>query len=460
MGRDGGDQAGTLLSRYECKYLVTPSVASDIRQFISPFMTLDSNAREGRSYPICSLYLDTFDLHFYRQTLTGEKNRCKLRVRSYSDDSSTPVFLEVKGRVNDIVWKRRAKLPPSIALALLREGDGAWTDPRTRKVLEDLDFFAGHVSVAAARPFLRVKYMREAYEAVGGDTLRITFDTDVMCCPTLDANLSFNGKGWIPTSVPGVILEIKFTERYPAWTGEMIRIFGLQKQSVPKYVLSVDRFFAVDGEGGPRIRRAPRRRPVREIVGKRVGSDALAPAPQATEPERVPSERGVAFTAPGNGPSIAKTAPSAAPPAPQILRTIQTPVPPAVAIDDNSMLISWIIASEDEIVKRLDAIFPGDNGAIPIFTRPSTVAVVAADEPRVAVPFDVVKSAEQDFIAQILAELDAELDSPSATGVFERTPKLEPMTEPIPSYPRVSPSVLEARPVLGWDERPASARKS
>jgi hypothetical protein len=258
MGRDGVDGDSALRSRYECKYLVTPGVASDIRRFISPFMLPDTYARnrQGHSYPICSLYLDTFDLHLYRQTVAGEKNRFKLRVRAYSDDPSTPVFLEVKRRVNDVVLKRRAKLSRSEASALLREGESAWTNSGTREVVADLADFAGHVTVAAARPFLRVRYVRQAYESVAGDNLRITLDTDVACCPTLDTILSLNGEGWIATPLPGPILEIKFTERYPAWVGEMIRIFGLQRQSVPKYVLSVDRFFAVDGEGGPRIRRA------------------------------------------------------------------------------------------------------------------------------------------------------------------------------------------------------------
>jgi hypothetical protein len=256
MRRDGGDGNGALQSRYECKYLVTPSVASDIRQFISPFMVPDTYDVGGHGYPICSLYLDTLDLHLYRQTVAGEKNRFKLRVRSYSDDPSTPVFLEVKRRVNDVVLKRRTKLARTEVSALVCDGDSAWTDARTRDVVADLESFAGHVSVAAARPFLRVKYVRQAYQSIGGDPLRVTLDTNVQWCPTLDAKLSMGGEGWIPTSLPGPILEIKFTERYPAWIGEMIRVFGLHRQSVPKYVLSVDGYFAGGGERGRRTPRA------------------------------------------------------------------------------------------------------------------------------------------------------------------------------------------------------------
>lgn len=239
-----------LRSRYECKYLVSPEVANDIRWFIEPFMVPDRYAQErpGYRYPICSLYFDTLDLHLYRQTAAGEKNRFKLRVRSYSDDPATPVFLEVKRRINDVILKRRAKLPREVASAMLATGITDRLEGSTRELLADLDFFSGHLTVAAATPFLRIRYLREAYEAKGGDPLRITFDTEIAWLPTPAVDFQLGAEGWIQTPVPGTVLEIKFTDRYPAWVGGMIREFGLNRQSVAKYVLSVDSFFAESGQ--------------------------------------------------------------------------------------------------------------------------------------------------------------------------------------------------------------------
>ena len=37
-----------------------------------------------------------------------------------------------------------------------------------------------------------------------------------------------------------MILEIKFTERFPWWVQDLIRTFGLGQRAVPKYVWSVD----------------------------------------------------------------------------------------------------------------------------------------------------------------------------------------------------------------------------
>lgn len=240
---------GLLPSRYECKYLVSGDTATEIRGFIQPFMVPDRFARRrtGHCYPISSLYFDTLDLALYRQTSSGEKNRFKLRVRSYSDDPGTPVFLEVKRRVNDVILKRRAGLPRDVAIDMLTTGNSTRLEGSTSELLADLAYFTGHVTVAGARPFLRVRYDREAYEAVGGDPLRITLDTHIAWLPTSTADFALSGEGWRSASVPGTVLEIKFLDRYPRWVGEMIRAFGLQRQSVAKYALSVDSLFGRPG---------------------------------------------------------------------------------------------------------------------------------------------------------------------------------------------------------------------
>jgi hypothetical protein len=250
-----------LPSRYECKYLVSHAVVRDVRSFIAPFMRPDefARSRDGYRYPICSLYLDTHDLHLYRQTVHGEKNRFKLRVRSYSDEPDDAVFLEVKRRVDQVVVKRRAKLAREDAIAFLNGDRHAGVDRAARELFGDIDLWG-------ARPFLRVKYLREAYEAVDGDSLRVTIDTDVAWLPTLETDLRMGGEGWIPTAVPAPILEIKFTDRYPPWVAGMIRALNLNRESVAKYVLSVDRFFALDGGEGPRVRRAPRRDALRRFA--------------------------------------------------------------------------------------------------------------------------------------------------------------------------------------------------
>jgi len=228
----------TLASRFECKYVVSALAVPALREFIQPFARPDRFAavRSDLRYPITSLYLDSDDLLLYQQTVGGEKNRFKLRVRSYSDDPDSPLFLEVKRKVNNIVQKRRARIDRASASRLL---DARSMSPVGEQDA-DIDYFASHTELVSARPLVRVRYMREAYESIDGEPVRITLDTELMHVATFDFETSHDHGRWVATPVGGVVLEIKFTDMFPSWVRDMVRAFGLKQQPVPKYILSVD----------------------------------------------------------------------------------------------------------------------------------------------------------------------------------------------------------------------------
>jgi hypothetical protein len=229
-------------SRYECKYLLSPMIVSELREFIQPFMAPDRFAalRENYRYPICSLYLDSPDLLLYQQTVGGDKNRFKLRIRTYSDDSPAPVFFEVKRKTNNIVQKRRARIDRGNAMRFLAERLDGFGFHAVPAHASELEYFTSHMELASARPLIRVRYLREAYESKGGDPIRITLDTELMHCVTFKTDLSHNHGRWVSTPVGGTILEIKFTDRFPSWIRDLVQVFGLRQQPVPKYVWSVE----------------------------------------------------------------------------------------------------------------------------------------------------------------------------------------------------------------------------
>jgi hypothetical protein len=232
----------TLSSRYECKYLISPLQTAELRQYIHPFVRPDPYAANwpGNRYPISSLYLDSDDLVLYQQTVGGEKNRFKLRARTYSDDPGDPVFLEVKRKVNNIVRKRRARVSRAEAHALLSHKACSTRANLSPKLAADVDFYEHHASLVQAKPIVRIKYVREAYESSGGDPVRVTLDTDLMHVQTLTPDLNHDSGRWISTPLGGVILEIKFTDNFPHWVNGLVQALGLKQQPVPKYVWSVD----------------------------------------------------------------------------------------------------------------------------------------------------------------------------------------------------------------------------
>ncbi|MHC4168693.1 MAG: VTC domain-containing protein, partial [Planctomycetota bacterium] len=102
----------TLACRYELKYHITETQAAAIAEFIKPFVQLDRYCKlqPSRDYPIVSLYLDSAGLQLCRESLTGHKNRFKLRIRSYTDEPEYPRFFEIKRRMNTIIIKSRARV--------------------------------------------------------------------------------------------------------------------------------------------------------------------------------------------------------------------------------------------------------------------------------------------------------------------------------------------------------------
>ena len=236
----------TLFSRFENKYIVPAGQVEPMRRFLAPFVRPDDYARQrpGFAYPICSLYLDTPDLALYNSTVRGVKNRFKLRIRSYGDDPLMPVYAEIKRRVNGVILKRRGRLDRERVAPLLegRLPGGDWAYPGSGPALEE---FRSLVTTCGAGPFLRVRYRREAYIARAGDPVRVTFDTELSGAVTQDVDLSHGPGNWATVPLRGVIVEIKFTDFFPCWIGDLVRTFQLQKQSVPKYILCVRRTSAL-----------------------------------------------------------------------------------------------------------------------------------------------------------------------------------------------------------------------
>src|SRR5213595_413435 len=95
--------------RFELKYLVSERTALLVRDFVRSYLEMDefSVGRPNYSYPVHSLYLDSDDLTLYWRTINGDKNRFKLRLRYYSTHEDSPVFFEIKRRMNNCILKQR-----------------------------------------------------------------------------------------------------------------------------------------------------------------------------------------------------------------------------------------------------------------------------------------------------------------------------------------------------------------
>ncbi len=229
----------TLGCRYELKYRITEAKALAVTEFIRPYLHLDKYSRLNRGgvYPLVSLYLDSDDFKLCNETLTGKKNRFKLRIRCYSDDTSQPRFLEIKRRVNNVILKSRSRVTED-CVPLIFSGQSIppqkfMTDEKVMKQ------FRLYVNSLNAKPKVLIRYIRKAFENDSNNRVRVTFDRDLSYKTTGEPAVRLSGFGWQHHPMSHVIMEIKFTDHYPAWLGRMVKCFDLGVQSTSKYTTSI-----------------------------------------------------------------------------------------------------------------------------------------------------------------------------------------------------------------------------
>ncbi|MHC4192715.1 MAG: VTC domain-containing protein [Planctomycetota bacterium] len=230
---------GLDLCRYELKYRISESVAEAVTQFVKPHLPLDHycKSQPNRSYPIVSLYLDSRDLALCWQSLEGQKNRFKLRIRSYTDDPAYPRFLEIKRRLNSIIIKSRTRIKHEDVAGLICGAGvsqhGSSADEQTHRQ------FRFYRDMIGAEPVILVRYMRQAYEGDRENRVRVTLDRGLSFKASSRPEVTLDGGRWRHYPGHSVILEIKFTGAFPAWLSQMVRCFNLRKQSFSKYVRSL-----------------------------------------------------------------------------------------------------------------------------------------------------------------------------------------------------------------------------
>jgi hypothetical protein len=231
--------------RFEYKYIVSEHVALRVRDFVSSYLELDEYGatQPNLSYPVHSLYLDSPDLALYRNTINGDRNRFKLRLRFYQNADDRPVYCEIKRRANNAIVKQRAAVLRPAAADIV-----AGHLPHPSQLLDQgaeslhaLESFSALAHRLAAVPQVHVSYLREAWMERGANTVRVTLDRGVRS--ERRRFFSLDPEMQAPTRVFGnrVVLELKFTDRFPRWLNELVQVFGIRQGSAAKYVEGVYR---------------------------------------------------------------------------------------------------------------------------------------------------------------------------------------------------------------------------
>ena len=190
-------------------YLLTPEQYRAMRFGMAQFMKPDAHPR----YSIGNIYYDTENYDLIRASLEKPVYKEKLRMRSYGvPGSRDSVFVEIKKKYDDVVYKRRVTMEMMSAERYLRGAQGGDGSQISREIA----------------------YAREAYAAADGGELRITFDT-ALRARSNDLDLRLGDHGVPLLSDDRILMEIKIPGVSPLWLARLLSENRIFPTSFSKY---------------------------------------------------------------------------------------------------------------------------------------------------------------------------------------------------------------------------------
>ena len=227
-------------NRFELKYLLSLPQAERFKAALRAYLVPDDHGHGNGRYALSSLYFDSPDLRCYREKLDGIKFRRKLRIRQYETGEAlteeSPVFVEVKQRVDRVTQKRRACLPYAGALRLCHDRQLPSHAPGDDAILDEVLVFLWRYNL---RPASIVRYERQAFTGTEYDLgLRVTFDSS-LSFQAHPLHLHEPPSGLPMLRTDRVVMEIKVNERIPYWLSGLIAAHNLQMVRFSKYCRSI-----------------------------------------------------------------------------------------------------------------------------------------------------------------------------------------------------------------------------
>lgn len=215
-----------VFKRYEMKYMMTRQQRRAILEAMLQYMRLDDFGHTT----IRNIYFDTDTYRLVRHSMEKPVYKEKLRIRSYKKAAAQDkVFVELKKKYNDIVYKRRESLPQIEALEWIVKGTPF---PYDTQIGREIDYFFEYYN--ALKPKVFLSYEREAFYALDGSDFRVTFDEHILA---RQEELSLAKDIWGEKLIDDdcVLMEIKTSGGIPLWMAKVLSQEKIYKTSFSKY---------------------------------------------------------------------------------------------------------------------------------------------------------------------------------------------------------------------------------
>lgn len=226
--------------RYEFKYILDAILREKIENEVKNFMELDNFAKKNQSYFVRSLYFDDPNCTNYYEKIDGMKLRHKFRLRTYGKDytQDIPIFLEVKGRINQRTYKKRCKIQNKI-LSKFEGSEDNITINRDELKNDLISSFLYEKLKKNIKPLVLTDYHRSPYVSNYDRNFRVTFDKNLNIQKT--DKLYENKNSFARNCLTGyTILEVKFDRRMPKFFHRIIQTYNLTRLSISKFCVGME----------------------------------------------------------------------------------------------------------------------------------------------------------------------------------------------------------------------------
>lgn len=203
---------------------------------LKPYMREDHYTKiaSQKRYLVRSLYYDTYDYNIYHEKMSGDSERIKFRLRTYSEhlDNNSLIKAEMKVRQANAMEKLGELVSTDQYLHFIRKK--RWPGNNSPVLHE----FERYCHLKALKPQVLVQYMREGYSDRSQKGIRVTFDHKVK---SAHAGLLFpERKLFFREHHPhGVIFEVKCRDYQPRWLNVIIRDYGLKLVANSKFTQGI-----------------------------------------------------------------------------------------------------------------------------------------------------------------------------------------------------------------------------
>lgn len=207
--------------RMEKKYKMTKSQYDTFIKKIKEFMDVD----EYGKHTISNIYYDTKDFTLINRSISKPIFKEKIRLRSYDGmNENKKVFLEIKRKYDDIVYKRRAEMTYNEAINYM---NNKIKPKKNNNFLKEIDYFT---NIYDLEEKIFIEYDRIAFFGKQDNNLRLTIDSDLRY---KEIENNTNIKNFFEEKT--YLMEIKLFGAMPIWLSKILNSEKIYPCSFSKY---------------------------------------------------------------------------------------------------------------------------------------------------------------------------------------------------------------------------------